>query len=149
MVRCGEVMGLGTKTMSLPIGEQLQRLSAKLRAEIGPAVTDEYTRTQTFMASVILERLSKQVMLASDHLMVEQQEVAMLHEQLAGILVDVPDVVAHARVAAEATLEVAALGTLIRELYAWGSGEKLVEDALSLIRPVLRADIDRRMEIAQ
>lgn len=135
--------------MSLPIWEQLQRLSAKLRAEIGPAVTDEYTRTQTFMASVILERLSKQIMLASDHLMVEQQEVAMLHEQLAGILVDVPDVVAHARVTAEATLEVAALGTLIRELYAWGSGEKLVEDALSLIRPVLRADIDRRMEIAQ
>jgi hypothetical protein len=149
MVRCGEVMGLGTNTMSLPIWEQLQRLSAKLRAEIGPAVTDEYTRTQTFMASVILERLSKQIMLASDHLMVEQQEVAMLHEQLAGILVDVPDVVAHARVTAEATLEVAALGTLIRELYAWGSGEKLVEDALSLIRPVLRADIDRRMEIAQ
>jgi hypothetical protein len=135
--------------MSLPIGEQLQRLSAKLRSEIGPAVTDEYTRTQTFMASVILERLSKQIVLGSDHLKVEQQQVVMLHEQLAKILVDVPDVVAHARLAAEASLGVAALGALIRELYAWGAGEKLVEDALSLIRPVLRADIDRRMEIAQ
>ena len=135
--------------MSLPVGEQLQRISAKLRAEIGPAVTDEYTRTQTFMASVILERISKQIVLGSDHLKVEQQEVAMLHEQLARILVDVPDVIVHARLAAEESLEVAALGALIRELYAWGAGEKLVEDALSLIRPVLRADIDRRMEIAQ
>ena len=44
---------------------------------------------------------------------------------------------------------VAPLGPLIDALYAWGPEREPTAAALALIRPVLRRDIDRRMEIAR
>ena len=133
--------------MTLPVEEQLRRLADTLRNEVGPAVGDEYTRTQAFMSSVILQRLASQVEHAPRHSEAETREVAALHRRLEQILTDAPDHVATARALAAGEGTVAALGPLIRELYTWNSGT--AGDALDLIRPALRADIDRRMEIAR
>jgi hypothetical protein len=135
--------------MTLPVDETLRRLSHTLRSEIGPAVGDEYTRTQAFMASVILERLSKQVELAPAHEAAEASDLTALRDSLAPLLHEAPQVVTDALRAAAATGAVAGLGGLIGALYEWGIDRPEASEALALIRPVLRRDIDRRMEIAR
>lgn len=132
--------------MTLPVEDQLRRLAETLREEIGPAVSDEYTRTQAFMTSVILRRLASQVEHGPRHAEAERREVAALHARLEQLLADEPDPVRSAQVAAAADGDVAALGALVRELHA--NDNSAAREALDLIRPVLRADIDRRMEIA-
>ena len=56
--------GLEHPDMSIEPSELLDRVSVTLRSEVGPAVADEYTRTQAHMASVILGKVSKQIALA-------------------------------------------------------------------------------------
>ncbi|MEL7157554.1 MAG: hypothetical protein AAFN30_13245 [Actinomycetota bacterium] len=130
--------------------ELLRRLSATLRTEIGPAVDDEYTRTQAFMASVILERVAREHELRSGHDAAENADLGRLHpalEQHLASAAPVPEAVTAAVDAARASMTVAALGPVIDELYRWGHDDAAA--ALDLIRPALRADIDRRMEVAR
>ena len=138
-------------------GELLRRLSTTLRTDIGPAVTDEYTRTQAFMASVILERLARQVSLGPVHAAAEQADIDRLHPQLEKVLAAAPPDVVARLAEARAARTVDSLGPLIAALHRWeaasvagaGAGaDRPVARSLELIRPVLRADIDRRMEIA-
>lgn len=135
--------------MTLEPGEFLRRLSVGLKTEIGPNIDHEYTRTQAFMASVILERVSKQVEFGPRHHEAEAADMAELHTKLADVLVDAPDEIAQHRDGAARAASVAALGPLIEALYRWGSNQPEVSASLDLIRPALRADIDRRMEIAK
>ncbi len=132
--------------MTLAVEDQLRRLADTLREEIGPAVGDEYTRTQAFMTSVILRRLASQVEHGPRHAESERRDVLTLHARLEPILAAESDQVTSAYAAAEAEGTVAALGRLIRQLHAADGAPS--RDALDLIRPVLRSDIDRRMEIA-
>ncbi len=132
--------------MSLPVEDQLRRLADTLRAEIGPAVGDEYTRTQAFMTSVILRRLASQVEHGPRHAEAEHQDVQELHARLDEVLAGEADPVTSAHAAAKTIGTVAALGPLIRQLHA-DDGAPAAQ-ALELIRQVLRSDIDRRMEIA-
>jgi len=130
-------------------GELLRRLSSKLRSEVGPAVADEYTRTQAFMASVILGRLARQVSLAPAHAEAERADLDRLHPALEAVLAGAPPAVVEALAEARTARTVDALGPLIEELYRWGiDADPSAARALDRIRPVLRADIDRRMEIA-
>ena len=139
--------------MTMASHELLQRLSATLRQEIAPAVDGEYTRTQAYMASVILERLAKQLALAPDHDQAEQGDVSVLIDKLRLTLPDADaDADADVMAAVEALTRartVAALGPLIEALYHWGIERPEAAAALALIRPVLRRDIDRRVEVAR
>ncbi|MDH3679379.1 MAG: hypothetical protein OEV40_05440 [Acidimicrobiia bacterium] len=130
--------------------ELLARLAAALRTEIGPAVEGEYPRTQAFMAGVILERVSRELALDAQHAAAAAADGTALRADLDPVLAAGPPPV---RVAldrwAEAACAIHALTPLIEALYAWGPDEPAAVDALALIRPVLRRDIDRRMEIAQ
>lgn len=135
--------------MTIPTGDLLARLSTTIRAEIAPEVGGEYPRTQAFMASVILDKLAKEVTLGPAHRDTERADMAALVERLAPIVADAPsDVVAAVDAAASADA-IAALGPVIAAVYRWGPGEPAAADALAAIRPVLRRDIDRRMEIAR
>lgn len=132
----------------------LRRLSTTLRSDIGPAIEDEYTRTQAFMASVILEKVARSQELGPRHQAAEQADLDRLHSALKRRLAEsttaVPDGLATALAAARQSMTVAALGPVVAELYRWGpSSTPAAAAALDLIRPVLRADIDRRMEIAR
>ena len=127
----------------------MKRLSLTMRNEIGPQVDDEYTRTQAFMVSVILERLSREVALAPAHSQAEQDDVQGLSASLGDVLNGAPAEVLSALAALRQDLSVAAVGRLVESLYDWGIEQPSAASALSMIRPVLRRDIDRRMEIAR
>jgi hypothetical protein len=140
--------------MSIDPSELLGRLSATLKADIAPAVGDEYSRTQTFMASVILERLSKQIALAPDHVRAELDDMTTLHGELRELLSDAPPAVELAIETLGADRRVAVLDPLIEALYAEMADAGPEESsraavALDVVRPHLRRDIDRRMEIAK
>ena len=141
--------GLEHPDVSLALSEQLERLSGTLRNEIGPAVGDEYLRTQAFMASVILAKLAKEVALAPVHEAAERADLTELHERLGSVLAGAPVDLATAADEAESAGTVAALGPLVVALYDWGTDRPAAAEALSLIRITLRRDIDRRMEIAR
>ena len=132
-------------------GELLQRLAGTLRTEVAPAVGDEYTRTQTHMAGVILGKLGRQLALAPVHAEAEREDLSTLYRDLADLLgpsVD-PNLSAVVDEAREVGT-VAALGPVIQALYRTGvDTDPAVASALDRIRLVLRADIDRKMEIAR
>lgn len=135
--------------MSMEPSQLLSRISSTLKNDVGPAVGDEYTRTQTHMASVILGKVAKQIALADIHTAAEQADVAQLHQDLAEPLATAPGTVTEAAETAASAGTVASLGRLIEALYAWGLDSPGAARALDLIRVTLRNDIDRRMEIAQ
>ena len=58
--------------------ELLARLSSTLRHDIGPAVVEPFPKTQAFMASVVLEKLSAQIRLAPAHTTAEAADMAAL-----------------------------------------------------------------------
>lgn len=135
--------------MTVTAEDLLLRLSQTLRTEIAPEVGDEYARTQAFMASVIAERLSRQVTVGAQHAAAEAEDLGALITELAPKLTDAPEAVraTFTRVGEERTID--SLAPLIEALYAWGPNDAAVVTALQLIRPRLRADIDRLMEIAR
>lgn len=134
--------------VSVEPAELLERLSGTLRHEVGPAVEEEYTRTQTFMASVILAKLAKQLALAPAHGDAERLDVQELHRAFGEVLSTAPDEVVAAAAAAKEAGTVAALSPVIEAIYRCWADEADRQQALSLIRATLRRDIDRRMEIA-
>jgi len=127
----------------------LARLSDTLRHEIAPAVGEEYPRTQAFMASVILERVSRELALESAHREAEEGDMAELVTALGPLLGEAPGPVRAAMAEAESAGTVVALGPLVESLHSWGGDQPTVAAALAEIRPVLRRDVDRRMEIAR
>ena len=129
--------------------ELLQRISATVRADVGPAVVDEYPRTQAFMAAVILERVSREVALAPGHSEAERADVIGLLAVIEPLLANAPGPVGAGLAEVREQPSMATLAVLVEALYRWGADEAPVEAALTLIRPVLRRDIDRRMEIAR
>jgi hypothetical protein len=134
----------------------LSRVAAALRADIGPAVADAYPRTQAFMAAVVLDKLAGQLRNAQADATadaVDQHELAaVLRAEL------VPADPAGLRAAVEAlegTEPVSlaageALHRLVTELYAIRAqlGEARFSELLGLVRPVLRARLDRRLRYA-
>ena len=135
----------------------MERLAVQLRREIAPAVDDEYQRTQTHMAGVILERLARETVLGERHRAAEAADVARLAAELHDILDVAPastaDAVPHEVREAVAQLQsdrsVMSLRPLLEALYGWGPDGPVAASALDAIRQVLRRDVDRRMEIAR
>ncbi|MDG1197182.1 MAG: hypothetical protein P8R36_00210 [Actinomycetota bacterium] len=134
--------------MTLPPSDILKRLADTIRNDIGPAVSDEYTRTQAFMASVILTKLSKQLDLELAHRLAEKADIEELKLQLQTLLNGSPPPVQNRLNDFLQQDQIMPLTSLLTELHEWGLHNSKASDALELIRPVLRADIDRRMEIA-
>ncbi len=140
---------LGAAGVTMEPSDLLGRLSATLRSEIGPAVGDEYTRTQAFMASVILAKVAKEVALGPDHRAAERADMVELHQRLEPILgVGPPAPVLDAAAAARSSATVAGLGPLVEALHRWGADQPGADRALAAIRTTLRRDVDRRMEVA-
>lgn len=135
--------------MTLSTGELLARLAETLRADIGPAIDDEYTRTQAFMAAVILERIGRQVDLSPAHAAAEADDLARLSDDLRDLLESAPDDVVAAVAAAESAGRLDALTEVIEAIYRWGPDQPAAAAMLDRIRTVLRRDIDRRMEVAR
>jgi hypothetical protein len=133
-------------------GELLQRIAQSLTQHIGPAIDAEYPRTQAFMAAVVLQKLGRQLALASEQAAVEMADLDGLLADLQGIRenVKVPATVSVAIETLARTRDDAALCDLIEALYVARAalGEVRFAALLGRIRQTLRRSIDRRMEVA-
>ena len=68
----------------------LERLSTTLRRQIGPAVAEPYPRTQAFMASVILEKLARQLRTAAADAEADRADRQALVDELRSLVGPTP-----------------------------------------------------------
>jgi hypothetical protein len=131
-------------------GDLLPRIARILRQEIGPAVDAEYPRTQAFMASVVLQKLGRQLALAGEHGAAEAADMAALLDDLHALRADAPAPVRAAVEGFARARDTAALCRLIEALWADRAalGETRFSAALGRIRATLRRGLDRRMAVA-
>ena len=124
--------------------ELLLHIAHSLRHEVGPEVGQPFAKTQAFMASVVLEKVARQLALADVHRSAETADRVALARDLGVILggASVPGV--------HAALATGDLGGLVAALYAERVvlGEKMFTDLLGRVRVTLRARLDRQMEYA-
>ena len=132
--------------------ELLERLARTLRTEIGPAVDGDYQRTQAFMSAVVVEMIARQLRVADVHADSEVRETAAMFDALDALLAG-----ANAPAPLRTMLDgaradgAAGLCRIVEALHdARGDlGEATFDNALSTVRGVLRAQIDRRVEVAR
>ena len=131
--------------------ELLRRIAQTLKQEIGPAVLEAYPKTQAFMASVVLEKLARQLELAPAHRAAERAEVAALVNDLNAFFASgAPAGVAAAIAGLASEPNSIGLNAVVEALYA-ASGElgtDRFEQALGRVRQTLRAGVDRQMVYA-
>ena len=133
-------------------GELLQRISRTLKQQIGPAIEDEYAKTQAFMAAVVAEKLGRQMALAQQHQASDRADIGALLSDLNDPQTSEP-LPAILRDAVAELLDKQDKGSLCRvieALYASQNdlGEAQFDRLLSRVRITLRAEIDRQMEYA-
>jgi thioredoxin-like negative regulator of GroEL len=130
----------------------LRRMAHTLKREIGPAITDEYPKTQAFMAGVVLEKLARQIELAPLHAAAESADIAALLSALGELLApaEVPAALSVALVTLARSRDQAALSGLVGALYETRTalGAERFERALGRVRETLRAGIDRQLAYA-
>ena len=134
-------------------GELLSRLASTLRREIGPAIEDDYPKTQAFMASVVLQKLGSQIELADAHRIMETADVDQLINDLSNEeqIKPLPGAVSTAITTLVGRRDQAALCAVIESLYAAREslGDTRFDALLGRVRETLRRNIDRQMEYAR
>ena len=131
--------------------ELLRRIAQTLKQEIGPAVLEAYPKTQAFMASVVLEKLARQLELAPAHAAAERSEVPALESDLNAFFAnDAPTGVAAAIAGLADAPNSTGLNAVVEALYAARGelGTDRFEQALGRVRQTLRAGVDRQMVYA-
>jgi hypothetical protein len=137
----------------LPPDELLERIAHSLRTDIGPAVGAAYPKTQAFMASVVLEKLAKELRLAGEHAARNRADAADLVRDLdreIAAIAQAPGSVREALEQLRRDLDAPALTRIVEALYATRNelGDKCFAALLTRVRAVLRARIDRALEYA-
>jgi hypothetical protein len=130
----------------------LSRIALTLREDVGPTVDGEYPKTQAFMAAVVLEKLSLQLAAASSHEASDRADVQALRVEMEELVSGVAGC-ASLRSAVQrlgTSSSAADLSALIEAVHASRDelGERF-EATLARVRRVLRAQIDRRFEVAK
>ena len=131
--------------------ELLRRIAQTLKQEIGPAVLEAYPKTQAFMASVVLEKLARQIELVPAHAAAERSEVTALESDLNAFFAnDAPAGVAAAIAGLASAPNSVGLDAVVAALYAARNelGTERFEQALGRVRQTLRAGVDRQMVYA-
>ena len=128
--------------------ELLSRLADVVRTEIAPAVGDEFARTQAFIASVILEKLARQVEAADADAAAVVATATALAADLRGRLgAAAPAPVSSALDAVAEGGGQRGLGQLVSALYATRDelGEERFAALLQRVRVTLRDGLDRHL----
>ncbi|MGR9092978.1 MAG: hypothetical protein ACU85U_20595 [Gammaproteobacteria bacterium] len=130
----------------------LDRLVNTLKRDIAPAIDDEYLKTQAFMASVVVGKLTRQLALESEHRAAAEDDMDSLLVDVEATLetLDEPPLIATLKALAERR-DAQALCAFIEAVYAARAriGESAFERLRGRTRVLLRADIDRRMVYAK
>ncbi len=137
----------------LPPVVLLERIARSLRTDIGPAVGAAYPKTQAFMASVVLEKLAKELRLAGEHAARNRSDAEGLVRDLDREIAEIGQAPRSVREALEQlrrNLDAAALTRVVEALYTSRNelGEERFAALLNRVRTVLRARIDRALEYA-
>ena len=129
----------------------LDRIATSLRTRIGPTVGDDYAKTQTYMAGVILQKLAGELR-AADQAATTAAELDTLLDDLRAedAAAPLPAAVVHARDALAAHRDDAALAALVTALYgaATALGPARFDHLLGRVRTCLRARLQRVLEYA-
>ena len=139
----------------IPSDEMLARIAGSLRQVIGPAVGDDYPRTQAFLASVILEKSSRQVRMSAAHALADDHDRMALSHDLAAVVAVAAEPLPVAVMGALDMVEVTggnrALATLVDAIYAAQPelDPALFATLLGRVRLTLRAQLDRRSEVGR
>jgi len=132
--------------------ELLNRISKSLKQDIGPAVGNDYAKTQAFMASAVLDKLSRQLALAPRHAASDRVDLAALAATLTALCdeMSAPPALRSAVQNLTDRTDNRVLNALIRILYENASvlGEEAFRLYISPVRKALRARIDRQIEFA-
>jgi len=131
--------------------ELLRRLAQTLKQEIAPAVGEAYPKTQAFMASVVLDKLARQLALTDAHAAAARADVAALMTALAALLpAPVPEAVGQALGGLADAADKHGLNALVSALYAEREtlGAEVFQRALDRVRQTLRATLDRELVYA-
>jgi hypothetical protein len=132
--------------------ELLQRLSQTLRKEIGPAIEVEYPKTQAFMASVVTQKLGRQIGLARAHETAEADDFNSLLSDLQELTNSTSKTtkLGGAIAAFDRERTKVELCQVIEALYSERAeiGEAQFSSLLARVRVCLRSSIDRQMEYA-
>jgi hypothetical protein len=132
----------------------LERLSTTLRRQIGPAVAEPFPRTQAFMASVILEKLARQLRTAAADAEADRADRRKLDEDLRALAgPNPPPRLAAALAGATGAPDAeagAALAAIVDALYAERDqlGAERFDQLLGRVRRTLRARLDRQVAYA-
>lgn len=130
----------------------LQRIATTLRQDVGPAVDDEYAKTQAFMAAVVLQKVARELAAGDAHRVADAAAYRELQVDLDAALATIgaPASVTLAMQRFRETSGPETLSELIAALYAarteLGAAFGLL---LSRVRLTLRAVLDRRLEYAR
>jgi len=129
----------------------LERIAAALKTEIAPAVGEAYPKTQAFMASVVLEKLAREIRFAEEHAVRNRADTqALARELLASIAggASTPPSVQNAVEALHRDLDAPALTRVVEALYTSRGelGAERFNTLLDRVRGVLRARVDRALE---
>ena len=131
----------------------LQRLAAKLKQQIAPSVNDEFAKTQAYMASVVLEKLARELGAEHEHQQVKQRALENMLDELMRLKSqeNLPANVSAALEALQSNRDASAICALIETLYAGRAqiGEAGFTAMLGAVRHFARTDIDCRMAIAE
>lgn len=137
-----------SKPVVTPTSELLARMSASVKQTVAPNTTGP-AKSQAFMVAVVLQKVAKQIALEPQHTEAAQRD----HEALCADLdrehaSGFPARTEAAAREVNAVGDAASLCGLVSALYADRSalGDERFHRILGLVRRVLRADVDRRME---
>lgn len=137
----------------IPTHELVGRIAAVLQEEVAPATSGGQPRTQAFRAAGVLRRLARQLELADAHAAAEAQDRRLLADDVHGLLdgADAPAVDEAAVALGPADDHKTALAQLVAALYDDRDRlpEATFERALTRVRQVLRADLDRELDVAR
>lgn len=132
--------------------ELLRRLAQTLKQEIAPAVAEAYPKTQAYMASVVLEKLSRQLALADAHAAAGRADVAALARDLRALLGGSPLPAALGRTLAglSGAPDKHGLNALVAALYDARDelDAEVFGQSLARIRQTLRLGLDRELVYA-
>lgn len=133
--------------------ELISRIAATLKQQIGPNVGDEFAKTQAYMASVVLEKLARELSTETQHTIDRQAALSAMSESLATARAQqgLPDVVQQALDNLGPAPSANEICALIEALY--GNRAELDNDTftamLGAVREYARFDIDQRLTIAE
>lgn len=132
--------------------ELLARVAKTLRADIGPAVSEPFAKTQAFMASVVLEKLSGELRTAAGNAAADATDAMTLVADLDALVAGdaLPNPVAEAIGRVRAGEGATALSALVAALWAERAslGAARFDAMLGRVRQTLRARVDRQLSFA-